>query len=273
MNLKVHEKLALQEGLRNALEGNEFLVMYQPQVDLKSGRIFGVEALIRWNHPTLGMVFPGTFIPLAEETGLIVPIGDWVLRTACKQNKTWQNAGMPPITVSVNVSAHQFQDAELISNVTQALEESGLEARYLELEMTESLIMLDVQQAIKTMRELEAMGVQLSIDDFGTGYSSLSALKSFPIVRLKIDQSFIRNISDDQDDQAIATAVISLAHQLRLKVIAEGVETDEQLAFLRANNCDEMQGYHFSKPVSPQEIQMLFERQMQHNQQFARRYV
>jgi diguanylate cyclase (GGDEF)-like protein len=273
MNLKVHEKLALQEGLRNALEGNEFLVMYQPQVDLKSGRIFGVEALIRWNHPTLGMVFPGTFIPLAEETGLIVPIGDWVLRTACKQNKAWQNAGMPPISVSVNVSAHQFQDAELISKVTHALQESGLEARYLELEMTESLIMLDVQRAIKTMRELEAMGVQLSIDDFGTGYSSLSALKSFPIVRLKIDQSFVRHISTDQDDQAIATAVISLGHQLRLKVIAEGVETDEQLAFLRDNGCDEMQGYHFSEPVSPQEIQMLFERRTQHNQQFARRYV
>jgi EAL domain-containing protein (putative c-di-GMP-specific phosphodiesterase class I) len=180
---------------------------------------------------------------------------------------------MPPISVSVNVSAHQFQDAELISKVTHALQESGLEARYLELEMTESLIMLDVQRAIKTMRELEAMGVQLSIDDFGTGYSSLSALKSFPIVRLKIDQSFVRHISNDQDDQAIATAVISLGHQLRLKVIAEGVETEEQLAFLRDNGCDEMQGYHFSEPVSPQEIQMLFERQAQHNQQFARRYV
>ncbi len=259
MNAKVHEKLALQDGLRNAIAGSEFLLLYQPQVNLQSGQIFGVEALIRWQHPALGMVAPAKFIPLAEETGLIVPIGDWVLRTACRQNKAWQDAGLPPITMSVNVSARQFKEKSLVSRVAYALQESGLEARYLELELTESLIMQDLQQAIATMRELQVMGVQLSIDDFGTGYSSLSALKSFPISRLKIDQSFVRDLSDDEDDKAIVMAVISLGHKLNLRVIAEGVETGQQLAFLRDNDCDEMQGYHFSKPVSADEITALFE--------------
>lgn len=258
MNTKIHEKLSLQEGLRNAIEQSEFLLLYQPQVDLRSGKIFGVEALIRWQHPTLGMVSPIKFIPLAEETGLIVPIGDWVLHTACKQNKAWQDAGMPPITVSVNVSPRQFKDNNLIRQVAHALKESGLDACYLELEMTESLIMQDLQQAIETMRELKAMGVQLSIDDFGTGYSSLSALKVFPIVRLKLDQSFVRDLPYHEDDKAIAMAVISLGHKLNLKVIAEGVETAQQLAFLRDNDCDEMQGYHFSKPVLSHEIEKLF---------------
>jgi diguanylate cyclase (GGDEF)-like protein len=259
MNAKVHEKLALQEGLRNAIAGSEFLLLYQPQVNLQSGQIFGVEALIRWQHPALGLVAPAKFISLAEESGLIVPIGDWVLRTACKQNKAWQDAGMPPITISVNVSARQFKEKSLVSRVAHALQESGLQARYLELELTESLIMQDLQQAIATMRELQMMGVQLAIDDFGTGYSSLSALKSFPIVRLKIDQSFVRDLSDDEDDKAIVMAVISLGHKLNLKVIAEGVETEQQLMFLRDNDCDEMQGYHFSKPVSADEVGAMFQ--------------
>ena len=236
MNAKVHEKLALQDGLRNAIAAGEFRLLYQPQVNLQSGQIFGVEALIRWQHPSLGMVAPVKFIPLAEETGLIVPIGDWVLRTACRQNKAWQDAGLPPITMSVNVSARQFKEKSLVSRVAYALQESGLEARYLELELTESLIMQDLQQAIATMRELQMMGVQLSIDDFGTGYSSLSALKSFPISRLKIDQSFVRDLSDDEDDKAIVMAVISLGHKLNLRVIAEGVETEQQLAFFRDNH-------------------------------------
>ena len=259
MNAKVHDKLALQEGLRNAIAGSEFLLLYQPQVDLQSGQIFGVEALIRWQHPALGMISPADFIPMAEETGLIVPIGDWVLHTACRQNKAWQDAGMAPITMSVNVSARQFKEKSLVGRVAHALQESGLEARYLELELTESLIMQDLQQAIATMQELQAMGVQLSIDDFGTGYSSLSALKSFPIVRLKIDQSFVRDLPANEDDKAIAMAVISLGHKLNLRVIAEGVETAQQLAFLRDNDCDEMQGYHFSQPVSAAEITALFQ--------------
>ncbi len=254
MNAKVQEKLVLQDGLRRAIDHSEFLLLYQPQVDLHSGQIIGVEALIRWQHPELGVILPNRFIPLAEETGLIVPIGEWVLRTACQQNKAWQAAGLPPIRMSVNVSARQFAEKNLIHHVARALNDSGLEACYLELELTESLIMQDVPQAIIKMEALQTMGVQMSIDDFGTGYSSLSALKQFPVCRLKIDQSFIRDIPADQDDKAIAMAVISLGHMLNLKVIAEGVETEQQLAFLRENECDEAQGYHFGRPVSSDEI-------------------
>jgi EAL domain-containing protein (putative c-di-GMP-specific phosphodiesterase class I) len=262
MNTQIHERLALQDGLRNAITRSEFSVLYQPQADVRRGHIVGVEALIRWQHPELGLVSPGRFIPLAEETGLIVPIGNWVLRTACKQNKQWQNAGLPRITMSVNVSARQFMEKDLVAQVADALEESGLEAKYLELELTESLIMKDLQQAIATMDELQAMGVQLSIDDFGTGYSSLSALKHFPIVRLKIDQSFVRNIPTDSDDRAIASAMVALGHRLDLKVIAEGVESEEQLAFLRENNCDEVQGYHLSRPIPPVEVEALLRAQV-----------
>ncbi|MFM9438155.1 diguanylate cyclase (GGDEF)-like protein, partial [Janthinobacterium sp. CG_23.3] len=261
MNLKIQQKLALQEGLRNAVERAEFILLYQPQVDLDSGRMIGVEALIRWRHPQLGMVAPDAFIPLAEENGLIVPIGDWVIQTACRQNRAWQDAGLPPITMSVNLSARQFKEANLVARIAEALRDSGLAPRYLGMELTESLIMQDLQQALQTMRELQAMGVQLSIDDFGTGYSSLSALKSFPIGRLKIDKSFVRDLPDDDDDRAIATAVISLGHKLQLKVVAEGVETQAQRDFLHANGCDEMQGYLFSRPVPAEEIVRLFEGQ------------
>ena len=254
LNAKVHEKFLLQEELRKALSRDEFLLLYQPQVDLRSGRIFAVEALIRWRHPELGLISPAKFIPAAEESGLIVPIGDWALRTALKQNKAWQAAGLSPINVSVNVSARQFREKNWISRVMAALEESGLPAKYLELELTESLIMQDVEQAIATMKQLQALGVQLSIDDFGTGYSSLSALKTFPVARLKIDKSFVRDLPHDENDRAVATAVISLGQKLNLRVIAEGVETDAQMAFLRDNNCDEMQGYLFSKPAPPNEI-------------------
>ena len=194
---------------------------------------------------------------MAEETGLIVPIGDWVLHEACRQNKAWQDAGLPPINVCVNVSARQFREKNLVSRVVGALKESGLDAKYLELELTESLIMQDVEQAVATMKELQGLGVQLSIDDFGTGYSSLSALKTFPVARLKIDKSFIDDLATDENDRAVASAVISLGQKLNLRVIAEGVETDEQLAFLRANNCDEMQGFHFSRPVPAQELEAL----------------
>lgn len=256
-NTRAHEKLVLREEMRNALAHSEFKLLYQPQVDLRTGRVFAVEALLRWEHPTRGAVPPTVFIPTAEETGLIVPIGDWVLHEACRQNKAWQDAGLPPLTVCVNVSARQFRERNLIDRVVNALNDSGLEARYLELEVTESLIMQDVDLAVATMNTLQDLGVQISIDDFGTGYSSLSALKTFPVARLKIDKSFINDLAADESDQAVASAVITLGQNLHLRVIAEGVETDDQVAFLRKNNCDEMQGYHFSKPISPEAITKL----------------
>ena len=266
MNASVEEKLVLLDGLRQAVQAtvdgageNSFYLLYQPKVDLKSGRIFGVEALLRWRHPEHGVVPPQRFIGLAEESGLIVPIGDWVVRTACRQAQAWREAGLGPITVSVNVSARQFEEARLADRVAAALVDSGLPPALLELEVTESLIMRDLQKSVATMRELKAMGVSLSIDDFGTGYSSLSALKSFPISRLKIDKSFVSDLADNPDDQAIAMAVISLGHKLNLKVIAEGVETEQQCRFLRENECDEMQGYLFSKPVTAAEIAQLVE--------------
>lgn len=255
------ERLSFAEDLRRALANDEFVLHYQPQIDLETGRIFAVEALVRWQHPVLGMLQPGDFIPLAEETGLIVPIGRWVLETACVQNARWQEDGMVPITVSVNVSARQFADKDLVEHVKAALEKSGLGARYLDIELTESMIMQDLHRGITTMKELEALGTKLSIDDFGTGYSSLSALKSFPINRLKIDQSFIKGLSSgEDDDRAIAAAVISLGQKLKLRVIAEGVETEQQLAFLRQNGCDEVQGFHFSKPIKPDDLANLLER-------------
>ena len=249
MNTRAQEKLLMQEGLRNALLREEFFLAYQPQVDMQTGCVVGVEALVRWKHPEKGVIPPSEFIGLAEETGLIVPLGEWVLRTACRQAKAWQDAGMPPLCVSVNVSARQFRDNTLTEQVTQALRESELEGRYLDLELTESLIMQNLQQAVSTMQELKAMGIQLSIDDFGTGYSNLSALKSFPITRLKLDRSFVRDLPDDEDDKAIARAVILLAHELDLRVVAEGVEMADQHLFLQAIGCDEMQGYYFSKPL------------------------
>src|SRR5450830_1729247 len=261
MNASVEEKLVLLDGLRSALDERQFTLLYQPKVDLRSGRIFGVEALIRWHHPEQGMISPLRFIGLAEEAGLIVPLGEWVLRTACSQNMAWRAAGLPPLTVSVNVSPRQFEEKRLVERVALALEESGLDPADLELEVTESLIMRDLAQSVGKMGELKAMGVALSIDDFGTGYSSLSALKSFPISSLKIDKSFVSELADNPDDQAIAMAVISLGHKLNLRVIAEGVETEQQFRFLRENECDEMQGYLFSPPVTPDQIAVLLRAQ------------
>ena len=262
MNESVDEKLVLLEGLRAAIDTCaedypgpcQFQLLYQPKLDLRTNRLFGVEALIRWHHPDQGLVSPLRFIGLAEESGLIVPIGDWVLRTACAQAQAWRTAGLPPVSMSVNVSARQFEDKRLVERVADALRTSGLPADGLEVEVTESLIMRDLGGSVDKMRELEAMGVALSIDDFGTGYSSLSALKSFPISRLKIDKSFVADLADSRDDQAIAMAVISLGHNLDLRVIAEGVETEQQRDFLRANDCDEMQGYLFSRPLPAREI-------------------
>jgi diguanylate cyclase (GGDEF)-like protein/PAS domain S-box-containing protein len=257
MKLAADEKRVLQEGLRMALERGEFTLLYQPQVDLESGRIFAVEALARWHHPELGVIEPVKFIPIAEESGLIVRLGDWALREACRQNKAWQDAGLPPLTVCVNVSARQFREKRWVKRVRKTLKETGLDARYLELELTESLLMHDVPQAIATMRELQEIGVRFAIDDFGTGYSSLSALKNFPVARLKLDGSFVRNLPHDANDRSIATAVISLGQRLNMHVIAEGVETEEQLAFLRENHCQEVQGYIFSPPVEPRAFEKL----------------
>jgi EAL domain-containing protein (putative c-di-GMP-specific phosphodiesterase class I) len=251
MAAKVRAKLRRHEELRDAVARGEFVLHYQPEMNLTTGRIFAAESLLRWQHPERGLVSPADIIPLAEETGLIVPIGDWVLNEACRQNKAWQDAGLPPIVVSVNVSARQFRERNWVSRVAEALEESGLEARYLELELTESLIMQDVGAAIATMHELQALGVHLAIDDFGTGYSSLSALKSFPVRRLKIDRSFVQHIPGDADDMAITGAIISLAQKLQIAVIAEGVETQAQVDFLRASGCDDVQGYFVSRPVKP----------------------
>jgi diguanylate cyclase (GGDEF)-like protein/PAS domain S-box-containing protein len=257
MNTRAHERLALQDGIRQGIAHSEFHLVYQPQVDLRSGQILAVEALVRWQHPTLGVISPIQFIPLAEETGLIVPLGDWVLHEACRQNKQWQDEGHAPITVCVNVSARQFQDENWTDRVLRVLSETDLDPKYLELELTESLVMRDVERAIVIMKDLQTAGIAFAIDDFGTGYSSLSALKNLPVSRLKIDQSFVRNLAQDEDDRTIAAAVISLGQKLNLKVIAEGVETGEQLAFLRENQCDEIQGYLFSRPVDSKAIEAL----------------
>ncbi|MYM89307.1 EAL domain-containing protein [Rugamonas sp. FT82W] len=261
MNACIEEKLVLLEGLRGALDDGQFRLVYQPKVDLRTGRVFGVEALVRWEHPEHGCIGPDRFIPLAEESGMIVALGEWVLRTACRQNRAWQEAGLAPLRMAVNVSPRQFEEQGLVPRVALALADSGLAPEWLELEVTEGVIMRDLQQAVAKMGELRAMGVSLSIDDFGTGYSSLSALKSFPISTLKIDKSFVRDLGVSEGDQAVASSIIDLAHRLHLRVIAEGVETEQQCAFLRQNGCDEMQGYLFSRPLPPEQLRRLLEEQ------------
>ena len=248
LNQGAHERFKFESALRRALERDEFLLHYQPQVSLSSGAIIGIEALVRWQHPELGLIAPGRFIGLAEETGLILPIGEWVLRRACEQSCAWQRAGLPPVPVSVNLSARQFSE-NIAATVARILAETGLEPRLLELELTESASMEDPKKTFEILRQLKDMGVQLAIDDFGTGYSNLNYLKRFPVDKLKLDQSFVKDIISDPDDLSIARAVIAMAHGLRLTVIAEGVETAGQLALLAENGCDEIQGYFFSRPV------------------------
>lgn len=245
---KAREKLERTEEIRRGIAEGEFVLHFQPQLNALNGSISGVEALVRWQHPRLGLLFPGQFIPLAEETGLIAPLGDWVLNEACRQARKWQSAGLPRMTMSVNVSARQFREKTWVADVADALAGAGLDPADLELEITESLIMQDVNGAIERMRELTALGVNLAIDDFGTGYSSLSALKRFPVTRLKIDRSFVADLSDDEDDRAITAAIISLAQKLNLEVIAEGVETADQADFLISCGCNHMQGYLFGQP-------------------------
>ncbi len=241
--------LRLENLLHQALEREEFLLYYQPQVNVNTGEIGGMEALLRWQHPELGLVSPGQFIPVAEESGLIVPIGEWVLRTACAQNKAWQEAGLPPLKVAVNLSCQQFQQQDLVPMVAQILKETGLKPGFLELEITETTIMENIDLARKTIKDLQGMGVYLSMDDFGTGYSSLGYLKNFPFDSLKIDQSFVRGLRNDPREIAILSSIISLGHGLGLRVVAEGVETQQQLELLRSLKCEEMQGYLFSRPL------------------------
>jgi diguanylate cyclase (GGDEF)-like protein/PAS domain S-box-containing protein len=252
MNLRIMETLDLEADLRRALERDEFVLHYQPKVDLASGRITSCEALVRWQHPEKGMIPPGAFIPLAEETGLIVPLGDWVLHTACAQNRQWQQEGLPPISVATNLSARQFRETDLVETVQRTLRETGLEPQYLSLEVTESLIMKDPAGAATTMRRFKELGIELSLDDFGTGYSSLNYLRSFPVDCLKIDRSFITDVTTDPSAAAVATSIVAIAHSLGLHAVAEGVETQEQLDFLRHCGCDSLQGYYFSRPVPPE---------------------
>jgi diguanylate cyclase (GGDEF)-like protein/PAS domain S-box-containing protein len=257
MNARAVERLDLENGLRRAIDNGELVLHYQPQLSLKSGRIIGMEALVRWQHPDKGLVPPGDFIPLAEESGLIVPLGEWVLREACARNKAWQDAGLPPLTIAVNLSARQVAAQDIVELAANMLANSGLDAKYLEIELTESMVMADAEAFIRATEKLKGLHITLSIDDFGTGFSSLSYLKRFAIDRLKIDQSFVRDLTQDPNSAAIARAIISLAHSLGLLVIAEGVETEAQLNYLCQHNCDEMQGFYFSRPVSAGEIEAL----------------
>jgi diguanylate cyclase (GGDEF)-like protein/PAS domain S-box-containing protein len=246
------ERLMLESSLRNALERNEFFLHYQPKKSLSTGAITGVEALLRWNHPELGLVSPQRFIPLAEDTGLIVPIGRWLMKAACEQNMAWQCAGLPPVGMAVNLSAGQFSDENLLAYIDEALAESGLPPELLELEITESMVMKNPEGAVKLLLALKQRGVRLAIDDFGTGYSSMALIKRFPLDTLKIDRSFVREIPQNPEDNAIAEAIIGMAKALGLSVVAEGVETAEQEDFLRARACDEMQGFLFAKPLAPE---------------------
>jgi diguanylate cyclase (GGDEF)-like protein len=257
MNERAMERLNLENDLRKALERDELLLHYQPKVGIESGKIVGMEALIRWQHPEIGMVSPAEFIPMAEETGLIVPIGEWVLQAACAQINAWQAQGLAPIPVSVNISSQQFQHQELLITIGRLLESSGIPPERLMLEITESVIMQNTDSTFDILNTLTAMGLRLLIDDFGTGYSSLSYLKRLPVYAIKIDRSFISDIATNPDDAAIIKAIIAMAQNLKLKVVAEGVETEEQLAFLRDEQCDVMQGYLFSRPLPAEEASKL----------------
>ncbi|MBI5344609.1 MAG: EAL domain-containing protein [Deltaproteobacteria bacterium] len=255
LNARTIERLELENRLRKAVERDELLLHYQPQIDIKTGEVIGIEALVRWHEPERGIIQPADFIPLAEETGLIVPIGEWVLRKACEENRRWQDKGLKQVRVAVNLSLRQFRQKDFVKTVAGIIKDTALDPQYLELELTESIIMKDGESTIEVLRELKAMGIRLSIDDFGTGYSSLAYLKKMPIDVLKIDQSFVRDIAVDPDDAAIAVTIIRMAHSLKLEVVAEGVETAEQLEFLRSMQCDRFQGFLVSRPVPSAEVE------------------
>jgi diguanylate cyclase (GGDEF)-like protein len=262
MNERVSDRLALESALRRALERREFALHYQQKVDLRSGEIIGAEALVRWSHPEWGLVRPARFIPIAEETGLIVPLGEWVVHEAARQARAWRDAGLDPGVVSVNLSARQFRQEGLVHTVSRVLEETALDPAALEMELTESMVMHNVETAIATLQGLKSLGVSLSLDDFGTGYSSLSYLKDLPIDTLKIDRSFVRDIGTgaESDDGILAQAIISLGHAMHLKVIAEGVETDAQVHFLKRHGCDQVQGFLYGEPAPPEQFAQLLER-------------
>jgi EAL domain-containing protein (putative c-di-GMP-specific phosphodiesterase class I) len=252
MNVRAVERQSIEESLRRALGRREFKLQYQPKIDLRTGAITGAEALLRWNHPTRGPVPPGSFIPVAEDCGLILPIGAWVHREACTQARSWLDQGLHPGTMAVNVSAMEFRDDNFLQGLFEILDDTGLDPKYLELELTESVLMKQVESTASILQALRDRGVKIAIDDFGTGYSSLSYLRKFPVDALKIDQSFVRQISTSGDDTTIVTAIIAMARSLRLRVVAEGVETLEELEFLQANRCDEAQGFYLSRPISPE---------------------
>jgi len=254
MNERVQESLRLERGLRDAIANRELFLVYQPQVDARSGRVTGLEALLRWEHPADGLILPGKFISVAESSGLIVPIGEWVLRTACAQARKWQDAGLPPVPIAVNVSAIQFRQQGFAELIRDILRETGLRPEYLELELTESLLLSNADVMFSTIQQLKDMGVMLAIDDFGTGYSSFGYLRQFKVNRLKIARSFVQDVSIDPDDAAITTAIINMAKALNLAVLAEGVENAEQLSFLQAQQCHTIQGFYFSKPVTVEQI-------------------
>lgn len=256
MNENAYEMLEMITYLKYAIENEEFVLYYQPQVNIKTGNITGVEALIRWEHPKLGLIYPDKFIPLAEKTGIILPISEWTIKKACEQNKKWHDEGYKDLMVSVNLSAVEFNKKNLSKTIKKILKSTGLSPNYLEVEITERMLMENIEQAVQILTELKEIGVQVAIDDFGTGYSSLAYLREFPIDRLKIDRSFIMGIPSE-DNGSIANIIIELAKTLNLKVIAEGVETENHINFLREKNCDEVQGYYFSKPVPPGKVSQL----------------
>jgi diguanylate cyclase len=262
MNQRAREQQSTESGIRLALERDEFVLHYQPKLDLRTGKVVGAEALVRWLKPGHGWVYPTDFIGVAEDSGLIVPLSKWVLTQACRQARTWQLAGLPAISMSVNVSAIDFRQRDFVDGIVKILEQTGFDPTLLELEITESVLMQNVEATVLTLRAIKALGVRLAIDDFGTGYSSLSYLRRFPVDVLKIDQSFIRGLNSDHNDDALVSAIISLGKSLNLNIIAEGVETLEQLDFLKAHQCEEGQGYFFSKAVLPQEfVQLLTDSQ------------
>ena len=255
MEVAVTRRLHLEGDLRRALDRDEFVLLYQPQTDLTSGKVVGTEALMRWKHPEQGLMNPPDFIALAEETGLIGPVGDWVLRTACLQVSSWLKRGCAPLTVAVNLSGRQLEQRDFARTVQKVLDETGLAPNFLELEITETTLMTRAEDVVPMLRRLKDLGIKLAVDDFGTGYSSLSYLKRFPIDTLKVDRSFVRDIAVDSDDAAIVTAIVALAQSLRLNVVAEGVENEEQETFLREHGCDISQGYYVSRPLAPRDFE------------------
>jgi diguanylate cyclase (GGDEF)-like protein len=264
MNIRASERQFIEAGLRIALQRNEFSLNFQPKINLGTGAIVGVEALLRWKHPERGFIPPAQFIPIAEDTGLILPIGHWVLREACRQAREWRDAGFAQIPMAVNISAVEFRSKDFVESVRVALNESKLDPRCLELELTESVLMKHAESTVSMLKALKAIGVQLTVDDFGTGYSSLSYLRQFPVDSLKVDQSFVHEISSQRDDAAIVSAVISMGNSLKKRVIAEGVETREQMDFLTAEGCEEAQGYYFNRPMAANQFVKLLEASISH---------